>query len=186
MLIVLNKIKVFAFWGLVFLLILLFGFGVDIVDIITMAMSLEMYLSAFCIYMLLSVIIYPLLAIMILVKNIEDISLIDAFLIQFTPNLWTPYKGFDIRFLFSLPDLDLPGIIHDILVGILRFVDMIIWWGILIFGLYTIHNQGENPILSAINAKTAIQKMAVVGGVLIGYLILKVIIYIANKMFLEE
>jgi len=59
----LNIVKVFAFWGICFLLILVLGFGVNLKDIYFIALSLEMNLAAFCIYLLGSVFLFPTLVI---------------------------------------------------------------------------------------------------------------------------
>lgn len=173
-----NTIKVFevfAFWGLCFLLILIIGFGVKPQDIITIAISLEMNLAAFCIYLLGSVIIFPFLSIISMVSSLKSgLSLGDILAIDIPPLLWTPYKGLDIRELFKINKLglDAKGIFYDIMVHIRRFIEMALWWFIVVFGVYTIYHQSNNAIRFAIDQKSFTEKATIIGICLAVYFVL--------------
>lgn len=185
----LSTIKVFAFWGICFLLILVIGFGVKSHDIISIATSLEMNLAAFCIYILGSVIIFPLLAIISMISLLKSgLSFGDVLAINISPLLWTPYKGLDIRELFKLKKLglDARGILHDIMVHIRRFLEMTLWWFIVVFGLYTIYHQGNNAIRSAIDQKSFSGKATIVGICLAVYLVLQLFSWVVNKVVTKK
>lgn len=179
----LSAIKAFAFWGICFLLILVIGFGVKVQDIISIATSLEMNLAAFCIYILGSVIIFPLLAVISMISDLKSgLSFGDVLAIDIPPLLWMPYKGLDIRELFKLKKLglDARGILYDIMVHIMRFLEMALWWFIVVFGVYTIYHQGNNAIRSTIYQKPFSEKAIIAGICLAVYLVLQIFSWIIN------
>ena len=185
----LNAIKVFAFWGICFLLILVLGFGVKAHDIFSIALSPETNLAAFCIYLIGSVIIFPLLAIISTISLLKSgLSFEDVLAINIPPLLWTPYKGVDIRELFKITKLglDAKGILHDIMVHIRRFLEMTLWWLIVVFGVYTIYHQGNNAIRSAIDQKSFSEKATIVGICLAVYLALLLLSWVINKVVTQK
>lgn len=176
-----NVIKSFAFWGIMFLLILVLGFGIRLKDIFEIAMSFQMPLAAFCIYFLISIVLYPLLAVLTNIK--AGLSFIDIFVIHFPTYLWIPYKGLDIRGLFKLKEYgsETRAKVYDIWVHIYRFFDTVIWWALVVGGTVAILNSSNNGLINAIDAKTTTQKLSIIGIVVGIYFLLLIISLIIWK-----
>ena len=181
---VVNSIKVFAFWGIMFLLVLVFGFGVGISDIIAIAKSLEMNLTAYCIYLLVSIVLYPIIIIVTTIASLKaGLTFSDIVAIGLPTTLWTPYKGLDISGLYKLKasGLDAKGIRFDIGVHIIRFLETALWWFVVITGIYAVYHQGNNAILHAIGQKTVKEKFIVAGICIAVYCVLNLIAWLVNK-----
>jgi hypothetical protein len=181
---VVQILKVFAFWGILFLLVLVFGFGVDISDIVAIAKSLEMNLAAYCIYLLVSIALYPIIVIVSTIRSLKaGLDFSDVVAIGLPPTLWTPYKGLDIRGLFKLKSLglDAKGIRFDIGVHIIRFLETALWWFVVATGIYAVYHQGNNAILRAIGQKTVQEKLIVAGICIAVYCVLNLIAWLINK-----
>lgn len=180
----LSFIQTFAFWGICFLLILTIGFGVRIQDIFYIAVSLETNLAAFCLYLLVSVGLFPLFTIIIgIVHGKSGLSFGESLAIDLPVLLWTPYKGLDFRGrLKKNSGFDSQFVFHDIGIRIWRFIEMIIWWTIVIGGLFSIYVQYDNAIRFAIDQKSSIEKLKIIGIALIVYIVLRLISWIINKV----
>ncbi len=68
--------------------------------------------------------------------------------------------------------MDAGGVIHDIAIHVRRFIEMALWWFIVIFGVYTIYHQGNNAILSAIDQRSFIDYVFILGISLAVYFVL--------------
>ena len=177
-------IKNLAFWGIVFLLVLIFGFGVRFKDIFSIAFSFEWYLAAYCLYFLVSIILFPLLLVLIYKFDVScGLSLGDIVPVDLPATLWMPYKGLDIHGLFKMKKsgLDASGVFVEIGIHVRRLFETLLWWAIVIFGIYTIFNQGDNAILKAINEKSSKDKLIVLGVALGVYLLLSIISWLVQK-----
>ena len=171
-----NSIKVLAFWGIVFLNILILGFQVKIQDIWSIACSLKMPLSAFCIDMLVSVFLYPILTAIWLTHLLKGkLSFGEILVIGFQPLLWMPYKGLDIKELIgALNETDAKVKIYDLGVWIYHVVEMLIWWFVVLFGIYTIYHQKDNALFAAIEQTSSLEKVKV--------LIICIIVYVVIRL----
>ncbi len=181
---VVQILKVFAFWGILFLLVLVFGFGVDISDIVAIAKSLEMNLAAYCIYLLVSLVLYPLIIIYNAITSLKAcLTFSDIVAIGLPTTLWIPYKGLDCRGLIKLKTsgLDAKGIRFDIGVHIIRFLETALWWFVVVTGIYAVYHQGNNAILRAIGQKTVQEKLIVAGICFAVYCVLNLIARLINK-----
>ena len=181
---VVQILKVFAFWGILFLLVLVFGFGVDISDIVAIAKSLEMNLAAYCIYLLVSLVLYPLIIIYNAITSLKAcLTFSDIVAIGLPTTLWIPYKGLDCRGLKKLKTsgLDAKGIRFDIGVHIIRFLETALWWFVVVTGIYAVYHQGNNAILRAVGQKTVQEKLIVAGICFAVYCVLNLIARLINK-----
>ena len=181
----LNTIKTIAFWGICFLLILVIGFDVRLQDVFSTAVSLEMNLAAFCIYLLASVILFPILEIISAASILKaGLSFGDVFAADIAPLLWTPYKGLDFRYSFTKKnsELDIKGHLHDIVICIKRIIEMALWWFIVIFGVYTVYHQSNNAIRPALDQKSFIEKAIIIGICLAVYFVLQLFSWIVVKI----
>lgn len=178
-----TSFRLYLFWGIVFLLILVFGFKVSIFSIVSIVLSRQMFLALFCIYILFSVILYPLLTIMNNKSSILHIS--DIICIEMNRILKMPYDGFLLHKIFTIDDdvkEDKSDYIRVIIIYIWRFFETIGWWLIVIFGYFCIFCQKDNAIRQAINATDTRQKLIVLGVVLLIYIILRIIAFIIQKL----
>ena len=176
-------LKYFAFWGIIFLLILVFGFGVSIQDIYGLAKSLEMYLAVYCIYLLVSIILYPILALFCIIRSSKlGFSFSETLAIHLQPTLWIPYKGLDIHELFKLKSLGLnsSGIWYEIRVHIIRLFETALWWFVVISGINTVRRQGNNAILHAIEQKTTRELLIIAGLSIAAYCVIKLLVWLID------
>ena len=51
----------------------------------------------------------------------------------------------------------------DLEMYIRRFIDRVIWWAIVIFGIYAIYHSGENAILTVIEAESLPMRLLILG-----------------------
>lgn len=182
---IINSVEYLTFWGLCFLLVLLAGFGVGLQDIIAIALSLEMNLAAICLYLLCSLILFPILVIFKVISNLKSgLTLGDVLAIDMLPILWMPYKGLDLRELFNLKtaELDKNEKHHDLGVYAWRIVYMALWWFIFLFGLYTVYHQSDNAIRSAIEQKSFNEIIIIIGIVIAVYFVLHLLAWIIQKI----
>ena len=180
---ILHTIKVLSFWGICFLIILTIGFKVSIQDILSIALLRQMPLSIVCIYLLLSVILFPVL---FLITNMDCIfvyrfPIIVTIAMELQADLWVPYKGFDLRhFLYFKEYGSWKMIFHDIALSVFRIIEMITWWGIVVFGSYYILNQSPNAITDSFQSKSTSERFLVIFAAIGVYVLLNIISWILN------
>ena len=89
-------IKQFTFWGIIFLLILVLGFEVSFKEIVFIAISLEMNLAAYCIFLLASIVFLPL-SFMVRLRSAlstEIMTIGDTIAFGLIGDLCRPFSGF--------------------------------------------------------------------------------------------
>lgn len=159
-----SILDVFSFWGCVCFCILYFGFGISIYSIHSIAKSLEMNLAGYAIYILLSLVMFPIF----LIRSIR-FSMKYRFSIALDIQTWlycrlrTPFDAFNVGWLFRLKSLglDATGIRNNIFIYIIRLFETTLWWFILCSGVYTIYHQGNNIIVQAIEQKSVSEKVMI-------------------------
>lgn len=149
---ILSELKKLSFWGIIFIIILVFAFKVRFLEIISLATNGPNYLNVFCIFMVLSIVVFPITAVVIKVS--QGLSILDMIAIRFPPDLWMPYKGItvfrDSRREKNDPDIDKQAFAFDVVIFINRFIDTVLWWAIVVFGVYEIFHTGDNAIKEAV------------------------------------
>ena len=140
----LFSIKAFAFWGIVFLLILVVGFGVKIGTVCSIAISKDLPCTIYCWYMLISIMLYP--ALMFFTNRKTGLSLREIVSTNFYSIMWIPYKGFDIRGLFRIKtlDIDFKGKLSETATILFRFIETVIWWAVLVSGILLFKKNENN------------------------------------------
>lgn len=179
---ILSEIKKLSFWGIVFLIILVLAFKVRFSEIISLAMNGPHYLNLVCIFMVLSIVVFPITAIVIKVS--QGLSVLDMIAIRFPPDLWMPYKGITV-FRASRKEKDDPGIdkqafASDVVIFINRFIDTVLWWAIVVFGVYEIFHTGDNPIKDAVQSFSMSHVLFVLACIIAGYILLSVLMSIVG------
>ena len=176
----------FSYWGICFLLILIFGLNVTIQEILNIALSGKLYLSLYSWYLICSAPIF-IITFIILISGIKRVmpSLIDRYNLAIFVLIAVPYAGFNTTdAIASLKECE--GDRASVIITILReFVLSIVWWGIVAFGVYTVFHQTPNAILTAIEFKTDFEKLKLLGIVLAIY-VARIIINGIARMIINK
>lgn len=181
----LFSIKCFAFWGIVFLVSLVVGFGVNIGTIFSIAISMDLPCTVYCWYMLISIVLYPVL--ILFTNRKKEYSLREIASINLYSILWIPYKGFDIRGLFRIKTLykDFKGKVSEAAL-IFRFIETVIWWAILVSGILLFRKNENNLVYQAVKTKSSYQVLMILGTSIGIYLILLLISWLMFKSTIKK
>lgn len=139
---ILTTIKNFSFWGVLFLAFLIFVFNVNLSDIVYEGIYGDKPLKYYCLYMLISVLVY--LIFQFLHFKLLKVSIFDYFAICTLSTFWIPYRGITILFSHGKKSREVGNII-------LSLIETILWWFIILTGIYTIINTNDNRIFFNIN-----------------------------------
>ena len=180
-----DILKVMAFWGIVFILILTLGFKIPFLSIVQIAKSLEMPLAVFCCYLLASIVVFP---VMFIVTNIHSglpVPLIITTEMEMC--LWVPYKGLDIMAISKLKEYgdNKRALKGHLGVIITRIIQTILLWVVVIIGVRTIYQQEPNTIIDTIRLNTFRQNCLIIGGAILIYILLKVFIKIVTMIIFK-
>lgn len=136
-----NYFKAISFWGFFVLLLLLLVFRVHIRIIIFEAQAMNSYVSLICLYLLFSMILFPLLAIFNIISDTATgDSVLDVISIGMMTNLWPPYNGFLLR-----------GFTSDIPLYLMYIAETLTWWFLMVTGVLAIINTPDNQISIFLN-----------------------------------
>lgn len=175
-----RTIKALSFWGVVLLLIFYICYDVNLYDLIQVIASRDNYIFIFCWFLLIAAILYPFLAIpdFILDLTRRSFGFFDTIYYNVTRNLCIPYEGIQIYKVFSLKDRGWEEhfVKEDTFIYTHQFIEMILWWAIMIFGIYSIFFHGDNIILHAIQKKTLIQNGIILAKVLATYIVISLLL----------
>ena len=183
---ILFSIKAFAFWGIVFFLVLVVGFGVNTGTIFSIAVSIELPCSIYCWYILISIVLYPVL--MFITNRKTGLSLHEIGSTHLYPILWIPYKGFDIRGLFKIKtlDTDFKGKVSEAVALVFRFIETVIWWGVLVSGVLLFKKNENNLVYQAVKTKSPFQILLILGVSIGIYLVLLLISWLLFKSTIKK
>ena len=179
-------------WGIFFLLIIVLGFQVNIWDIWNIATGSRTLLSVFCWYMVASIPMYPILFFAeysLMQEYDEEVPGICSLIGSEIPiTLRIPYKGFDLRGITYAQKLDIDDYwkTRDFEMYVRRFIDTIVWWAIVISGIFAIYHSGENAILTAIEAKSLPMRLITLGIVIAIMLVVGIITGWMRKRSIQE
>lgn len=151
----------YSFLGILILLTIVLGFRVDLNEIINLALHGEYFINISCIFMLISVIVFPVtlithifLTMTIYHKRGGENPYLFVFLktvmYVFHTLCWKPYKGLDLFWLLKLPKESAHDRKYDFNRWLPRFFETLLWWGIISAVAYTILHPGNNSLLVAI------------------------------------
>ncbi len=133
---VFQTIKVICFWGLLYLLLLMIGFKVELNDIWNSFVSGQTNIKIVSGFLLLGPVMYIIIAIVQLIYSATEGEAFFHLAISMWPNFWPPYKMLSFR-------NDEKTVYY--------IIQAILWWGVTIFSVLTICNVEGNLILLRIN-----------------------------------
>ena len=179
----------FSYWGICFLLILIFGLNVTTQEILNIALSGKLYLSLYSWYLICSapIFIFTFIIHILGAKKLMP-SFIDRYNLSMFVILQVPYAGFNTtNVITSLKDDygDRASTSHEILILLRHLFESLVWWGIVAFGVYTVFHQTPNAILTAIEFKTDFEKLKLLGIVLAIY-VARIIINGIARMIINK
>ena len=172
--------KEISFWGIIFLLIFTICFGIGIGDIYSEAVKRDSTLSFTCLYLLFSLIIWPVITIPYIVYETKSLSLplFGNIIFEFYSYLSAPFKGID-----AITHI-LPGGREiewkEIDVYLYNIIRLIIFWSILFSGIESIILVKECRINTLINNYSPVQILRRIILIILVYLLCYVGIGIAN------
>ena len=128
----LNTVIAISFWWMLYLLFLIFGFGIQLFDIIHNIFSYNIHFSIVSILLLSSPILYGVFLVIRIVKGLDnDLGIFETIGIGFVTYFWPIYKQLDFRhFEFST--------------WLYHLFRSVIWWGSLSYALWTIFFTNRN------------------------------------------
>lgn len=183
---ILNFLKTIAFWGVFFLIIIVSLFDVSLTDgLIKDAASTVSPINLLAKYLLMSVPAFIILVIIdFFVARKNKMTLFDAISISIPALAWTPYKGLDIREIFKLKKLDMSwtAILYDLWCMLLRLIEMILWWGVLIYSVDSVNKTPTCSLAMTINQMTKAEILQKVGITALAIVILNVFGWILSKI----
>ena len=139
----LNDITVFCFWGSAFLLILIFGFNIELSLIIKEAFSLRDSLSGlgfYCALLLLLSICFPIL---IFIDGVtSSVSFTESLLIFFPTVFWSPWRGLLFHYIKS----------NGLWFWLRDVFKMIAWWLLFLGGVFVITRNKNNTLFQIITS----------------------------------
>lgn len=92
---ILEPIKTFCFWGLLFLLLLTIGFGVSINDLWTEAISGSIHIKIISIFLMISPVLFVSLEVLEFARDIKDgLLFLDSIGTSLLPLFWPIYMLF--------------------------------------------------------------------------------------------
>lgn len=132
-----QTIKVICFWGFLFLLFLMIGFGVQFNDLWCEALSGNINIRIISIFLLVSPIVYITIAVIQFIQDRREGQFVFHHIgSSLLPNFWPIYKVFDFR---------------DSENKVYFAIQALLWWGISIYGVVSICTVNENHIISKIH-----------------------------------
>ena len=169
---IIDTLKTMAFWGIASLLILIFGFKINIHVIISTALSGIKYVNAVCIYYLVSIVVFPL-SLVLLIRLLPGFSAVEQLSDDFKDVMTAPFKGFNLTELFELKDmgLDKSAVLYEIYILFYRLMYTLLWWAFTLLCWYEII-KSSNPIKEGILVHTPKQIAIIIGGVFAVYILL--------------
>ncbi len=133
-----QTIKVICFWGMIFLLFLMIAFGIGCNDLWTELLSGNINMQIISGFLLFSPLLYIIIAVIQFIQALKDGQFFFHHIgSSLLPNFWPIYKFFDFR------DTELGHKIYFL-------IQAILWWGISIYGVWTILTVEGNSIIQKI------------------------------------
>lgn len=174
--------------GVFVLLTFLIGYKMKIGELFKLAFSASPYINVLCIYILISVVIFPISFIGHMavetrlyymggfVDYPKAMAVVADIMYKLQTLCWKPYKGIDIQWLFTLSSQSS----HDRRVNVRRwipkFLETVLWWGIIAGIIYSIKTSDVNYITLALS-KTQNKEKAIVLGASLAITIVASIIF---------
>lgn len=174
--IVINAIKTFCFWGLLFVLLLMIGFGVSINDLWVEAVSGNVNIRIVSIFLLVAPILFVILQVCEIVKDILEgfTSFFDSVATSLLPMFWPIYM------LFRRKNFD--SLAYVIIMSLL-------WWGMLAYGIWAVLTIDGNRILNRIMSFDNQQIWTIVGvfvGICLAFFLLALLLWSINGKRIRE
>ena len=179
----------YSLLGVSILLVLMLGFDVEMSEVFSLALHGDCFLNISCIYMLVSIIVFPIALIVHVYLTMtlyyrrggkDNYPIAVAFLMELMyvcQNLcWKPYKGFDLRWMIRFSQKSAHDKKIDISRWFPRFVETILWWVITVAVVYTILTPGNNGILEKIKQLSS-QQIIIILSVSFAIIIIASIIF---------
>ncbi len=193
-----HSIRAIAFWGIVFLIIFVFIFKINIQEIVDYAWKSNESINNICKFMLLSIPLYPIseaLSELLFKYNIEhkyhSNYIFDFSLGSIAQSLYSylimPFHGFNIKPIIRAlkKDTDKSGIGYDLSLMIWDILLMILWWSFVYYTFLSI-KESKDLINRHFNF-TTIGAIKLIGFLFLIYLyllsILKIMIDVHNYNF---
>ena len=185
----------YSLLGIGIMLVLMLGFNVGLSEIVSLAIHGERYLNVSCLYMLVSLILFPIATIVHIFLTmklyyrggIDDYPIIVAFFMELTYVFRTlclkPYKGLDLRWLFDFPRESANDRKIDISRWFPRFVETALWWGIIAAVIYTILTPGNNGIILKIKQVPRLHLVIILGLSLAVFIIASIVFGLLESLF---
>lgn len=131
----LNTLISVFFWWTLFLLLLVIGFNLQLVDLMNNVFSGNIHFSIVCILLLSSPVLYLVLYVCEFIKDRKDgLFILDTIGLTILPYYWMIYKCFDFRY-------------FEFSTWIYNLFNNLIWWGLLAYGVWTVILTNENNII---------------------------------------
>lgn len=144
----------------------------SVLDIMSLALSLDGLLPMVCIYLLLSIVVYPLTAVIYYKES--DIPFYMLLPFGFNELFTIPFIGLDISPIFMAVKYKAGKklILRETGICIFRLFEMVVWWCLVITVLSAVFLTGDNAILKAISRLSTSQNLFVVICVFLIYLLM--------------
>lgn len=182
---VLFVLETLAFWGMFFLVALIVGFSVPLKGLVQDITSTGIPLNVFAIYLLVSAPVFAILAIIdFIISHKNGITVFETMAIAIPSLVWTPYKGIDIRELFKFRKLGMSGsaIAYDIGIMLQRIIEMVIWWGVLVYAIRAIMVTPNCVVATTINAMEKKEIFQKAGMVLLAIIVINILGWIVSSI----
>ena len=165
-------LKNFTFWGIMFLLILTLAFHVQFKDVVDTAVSGGDTLRYVCIFMLVSIPLFVL--VLIIQAKADGLSLLTTLIMTIGLAVGVPYKGLDgsgVKWQQSRYPNDAVTR-HETNMQGFRVFQMVIWWLLFGFIIYSIASSKGSPIRAAFTAFQTTDLLKTAGILLLIYILL--------------
>lgn len=122
---IIQYIKNFTSWGVLFLLLWILAFHSNITDLLHDASSGPLIYRIFPSFMLISTILYPISLILVYTTLKWEVGFLSFVSILWRPNFWIPFKGFKIQDLVSACKARYK---LDTIIAIRRLICSLLFW----------------------------------------------------------
>ena len=131
----LNTLISVFFWWTLFLLLLVIGFNLQLVELMNNVFNGNIHFTIVCILLLLSPVLYLVLYVCEFVKDRKDgLFVLDTIGLTILPYYWVIYKGLDFRY-------------FEFSTWIYNLLNNLIWWGVVAYGVWAVILTNENNII---------------------------------------
>lgn len=167
------------FWGCLYLCAFVLGANVKFEVIINEVINGENYINCVCLFLLVSIILFPVLFIIKWIRS--GLTFFENFCISFEPAMLMPFWALNIKMLLHEKRTKTQKNIYksDFRVFVHRLISMIVWWGIFGFVVYSVFttNNGIKIAIDQFSFKDKIVRIVITFTVYVVLLIMSQVFF---------